>query len=171
MQQAEAQRTLSYVPDSRAALRYSFAVPLLMVAWDRRAWLLFAALIAAAAWWAFLGVQRRQGDWWLGFVIAALVVVGSFIAFAVAVRRRLASGSLFPEGRVAVAVLTPDLITFELARGVQQIRRADIDRMGRAFGFVLLGIKAQGVFWIVPRQLVPSELFADYRARDVGATA
>jgi hypothetical protein len=171
VQQPESKRTLSYVPDDGAALRYSLAMPFLMVAWDRRAWLLFLGLLAAAGWWALVGIQRQPVDWWLGFVVVALGVLGMYVGLAVAVRRRLASGWLFPANRVAVAVLTPEFITFELADRVQQIRRFDIDRMGSVFGFVLLGVKAQGTFWIVPRQLVPPELFADYRARSVGATA
>ena len=85
MRQPPPERTLSYVPDAGATLRYALAVPLLMASWTRRSWLLASGLLVSAGWWAFIGVQRHQDDWWLGFALVVAVSVGVFVAYAVAV--------------------------------------------------------------------------------------
>lgn len=171
MQPTEPERTLSYVAEAGDLLRYSLAVPVLMTALSRRSWLLAIGLVLAAAWWAVVGITRHQADWWLGFVVGVVAVAAIYAVFAAAVYRRESRRPTYPTGQVVVAVLTADLITFTSALGVKRIRRVDIDRMARAFGFVILAASAHQVFWIVPRQLVAPELFADYRARNVGATA
>lgn len=171
MQPIEPERTLSYVPVHGDLIRYSLAVPILMTALSRRSWLVGLGLVLGAAWWAVAGIARHQTTWWLGFAITPIAVAAMGVVFAVAVFRRESHNPTYPVGQAVVAALTPDLVTFTSALGEKRIRRIDIDRITRAFGFVILGAGAQGAFWIVPRQLVPPELFADYRARSIGATA
>ncbi len=151
MQPPESERTLSYVPKAGDIIRYSLSVPVLMVTFRRGSWLLAIALVAGAGWWAVIGILRHQSDWWLGFAISVVAVISVGLVFAVAVYLRELRSPSYPQGRPVTSVLTSELVTFDMAAGSQRILRSDIDRLGQAFGFVLLGVSSRSVFWIVPR--------------------
>ena len=153
------ERTFSYVPRDSVALRYAFAVAVLMLTRaNPRWWLIALGLVAGSAWYAVVAVQRDQSTWWLGFVIAAVAVAVIVVVFALAVFRTERRTPTYPQGKVVLSEVNPETVTLSSARGTRQILRNEIDRSGRALGFTLLAATDRRLFLVVPSALVPSDV-------------
>jgi hypothetical protein len=156
----EDEAELQYVPRGLVGVRFAFAASLLMLTASRSVLITAAGVVVGAGWWAVVGLQRRQEDWWLGFILAALAIVGLFFIFAAASYSKDRRSPSFVKGRLVRASVSNDILTFDFANRRRHVRVSEVDKVREAFGFVLLTISSQGVYLIAPRELVPDRLLA-----------
>ena len=114
--------------------------------------------MGGAIWWAAIGLVRHQEIWWAGFIVAGAAISTLFVVLAVGIYLRERKNPRLVRGSTITASITSDILTFRWPDGPELIRRSDIDRTRRAFGFVLLAATPRGVYMVTPSPLVPTDL-------------
>ena len=150
-------RELHYSPTRWVQLRYALALAFLVLTSSKQVFIAGIAIVLGAAWWGVVGLQRGQGDWWLGFVIAAVSIMVIGLAFALACYLRDRGTPPFVKGKVVTGIVRDRAVTYRFANGAWRIPFSDVSSIRRAFGFGVL-IGPERLFFVAPIQVIPNEL-------------
>lgn len=146
---------LIFEPNRGTEVLYSAATAFFVLTSTRAVLIAVGGVGIGAVWWAFVGFQRNQPNWWFGFAIGIIALASVFVLFAAGVYLRERRSPPFVVGKSTRSSIRPDTLSFTFTNGSRELQLSDVSAIRSAFGFVLLRSTDKSTFLVVPKALLP----------------